>query len=181
MISFTVAHVCVVVLRFKQPDAERPCRTPLNIPLRGKQLPVLAVLGGIGTFTVWCVVVAHPRRRARRRLLAGWPSASSCTSSTAAPRATRSRETVSKVVVPESMQQDIDYDQILVPITGSRVADEMMVLACQLATEKKSAIDGLYVIEVPLNLPLDARLRQEREKATRRARCGRRRSPTSSR
>jgi len=39
------------------------------------------------------------------------------------------------------------------------------VLACQLATEKKSSIDGLYVIEVPLNLPLDARLTAERERA----------------
>ena len=73
--------------------------------------------------------------------------------------------TVAKVIVPESMQADIDYNQILVPITGSRVTDEMMVLACQLATEKKSSIDGLYVIEVPLNLPLDARLVHEREKA----------------
>ena len=41
----------------------------------------------------------------------------------------------------------------------------MMVLACQLATEKNSSIDGLYVIEVPLNLPLDARLVNERAKA----------------
>jgi nucleotide-binding universal stress UspA family protein len=41
----------------------------------------------------------------------------------------------------------------------------MMVLACQLATEKKSAIDGLYVIEVPLNLPLDAKLTKDRAKA----------------
>ncbi len=41
----------------------------------------------------------------------------------------------------------------------------MMVLACQLATEKQSAVDALYVIEVPFNLPLDARLPQEREKA----------------
>ena len=58
-------------------------------------------------------------------------------------------KTVEKVVVPASMQADIDYDQILVPITGTRISDEMMVLACQLATEKKSSIDGLYVIEVP--------------------------------
>ena len=52
------------------------------------------------------------------------------------------------------MQSDIDYDQILVPIVGSRITDEMMVLACQLATEKKSSINGLYVIEVPMHLPL---------------------------
>jgi nucleotide-binding universal stress UspA family protein len=74
-------------------------------------------------------------------------------------------KTLDKVVVPVSMQADIDYDQILVPITGSRISDEMMVLACQLATEKKSAIDGLYVIEVPLNLPLDASLANERARA----------------
>jgi nucleotide-binding universal stress UspA family protein len=67
--------------------------------------------------------------------------------------------------MPESMQADIDYNQILVPVVGSRISDEMMVLACQLATEKKSAIHGLYVIEVPLNLPLDARLTNERAKA----------------
>ncbi len=74
-------------------------------------------------------------------------------------------KTVEKVVVPISMQADIDYNQILVPITGTRISDEMMVLACQLATEKKSSIDGLYVIEVPLNLPLEARLVSERAKA----------------
>jgi len=45
------------------------------------------------------------------------------------------------------------------------VTDEMVVLACQLATERNSAIDALYVIEVPFNLPLDAELAQEREKA----------------
>jgi APA family basic amino acid/polyamine antiporter len=76
-------------------------------------------------------------------------------------------KTVEKVVVPVSMQADIDYDQILVPITGTRISDEMMVLACQLATEKKSSINGLYVIEVPLNLPLDASLVNERAKAER--------------
>ena len=63
------------------------------------------------------------------------------------------------------MQADVDYDQLLVPIVGSRVSDEMMVLACQLATGKQSSIDGLYVIEVSLNMPLDARLVSERERA----------------
>jgi len=75
--------------------------------------------------------------------------------------------TVERVYVPPSMQEDVDYDQILVPITGTWVSDEMMVLACQLATEKGSSIDGLYVIEVPLNLPLDAHLVNERAKAER--------------
>ncbi|HMK93497.1 MAG TPA: universal stress protein, partial [Thermoleophilia bacterium] len=76
-------------------------------------------------------------------------------------------KTVKAVPLPEAVQADIDYDQLLVPIVGSRITDEMMVLACQLATEKQSSIDALYVIEVPLNLPLDARLPRERENAER--------------
>ena len=69
--------------------------------------------------------------------------------------------------MPVSMTADIGYHQIMVPIVGTRVSDIMMVLACQLATEKKSSIHGLYVIEVPLNLALDAQLTREREKAER--------------
>lgn len=164
MISFTTAHVSVIALRYKEPDLPRPFRTPLNVSFRGRSLPVLAVIGGIGTFTVWCVVVAtHAQGRVigltwmgaglvfyvAYRLSRGYPLT----------------RPVARVVVPSTMQADIDYDQILVPVTGTRISDEMMVLACQLAREKESSIDGLYVIEVPLNLPLDASLPRERAKA----------------
>ena len=164
MISFTVAHVSVIWLRHKEPDTWRPFRTPLNITIGKMSLPVLAVVGGLGTFTVWCVVVAtHPMGR-----LIGFIWMGVGLLMYVAYRKAKGyslTRSVAKVVVPISMQADIDYNQILAPITGSRISDEMMVLACQLATEKKSAIDGLYVIEVPLNLPLDAGLVNERAKA----------------
>ncbi len=164
MISFTAAHISVVVLRFKEPELRRPFRTPLSITIRGRQLPLLAVIGGVGTFTVWCVVVAT---HAEGRLIGfSWMAIGIIVYVVYRKAKGYSlTKTVEKIVVPISMQQDIDYDQILVPITGTRISDEMMVLACQLATEKKSSINGLYVIEVPLNLPLDASLVNERAKA----------------
>ena len=164
MISFTAAHISVVVLRFKEPELRRPFRTPLSITIRGKQLPLLAVIGGIGTFAVWCVVVAT---HAEGRLIGfSWMGIGIVVYVVyRRAKGYSLTKTVEKVVVPLSMQADIDYDQILVPITGTRISDEMVVLACQLATEKKSSINGLYVIEVPLNLPLDARLVNERAKA----------------
>ena len=164
MISFTAAHVSVIVLRFKEPDLRRPFRTPLSIPFRGKSLPLLSVIGAIGTFTVWCVVVAT---HAEGRLIGfSWMAIGIVVYVVYRKAKGYSlTKTVEKIVVPLSMQADIDYDQILVPITGTWVSDEMMVLACQLATEKKSAIEGLFVIEVPLNLPLEARLVNERAKA----------------
>jgi APA family basic amino acid/polyamine antiporter len=165
MISFTVAHVSVVWLRLKEPELARPFRTPVNIPLGdGRSIPVLAVIGGLGTFAVWCVVVAT---HAQGRLIGFiWMGVGLVTYVVYRKiKGYSLTKTVEKVVVPETMQADVDYNQMLVPIVGSRITDEMMVLACQLATEKQSSIDGLYVIEVPLNLPLDARLVNERAKA----------------
>ena len=166
MISFTVAHICVVTLRFKMPDFERPWRTPVNIPFRGKSIPVLAVIGGLGTASVWVVVVLT--HATGRTVGMSWMAVGLVTYVVYRRAKGYSLTKTEKTVpLPESVSVDIDYNQILVPVVGSRITDEMMVLACQLATEKKSSIDGLYVIEVPLNLPLDARLTTEREKADR--------------
>ena len=166
MISFTVAHICVVTLRFKMPDIERPWRTPINIPFRGKSIPVLAVLGGLGTATVWVVVVLT--HAAGRTVGLSWMAVGIVVYILyRRAKGYSLTKTVKTMPLPASVNEDIDYNQILVPIVGSRITDEMMVLACQLATEKKSSIDGLYVIEVPLNLPLDARLTAERDKADR--------------
>jgi APA family basic amino acid/polyamine antiporter len=166
MISFTVAHLCVVWLRMKEPERERPWRTPVNIPIGGgRSIPVLAVLGGIGTAVVWCVVVAT--HVAGRYIGLSWMAAGIIMYVLyRRHQGVSLTRTVAVPVLPESVTTDIDYDQLLVPIVGSRITDEMMVLACQLATEKGSAIDALYVIEVPFNLPLDARLIAERERAT---------------
>jgi basic amino acid/polyamine antiporter, APA family len=166
MISFTAAHASVVALRIREPDLPRPWRPPLNIPWRGTSLPLTAILGGIGTFAVWCVIVAFQSQS--RWIGFAWIGVGLgmyvvYRKAKGYPLTT----TIPRVSVPESMQADIDYNQILVPITGSRITDEMMVLACQLATEKDSSVHALYVIEVPLNLPLDAPLTEEREKAQR--------------
>jgi basic amino acid/polyamine antiporter, APA family len=165
MISFTVAHVSVIALRYREPDTARPFRTPFNIRFRGGSLPLLAVIGGLGTGAVWmAVVLTHPKGR---YIGLAWMAVGiamyvvyrrhkgySLTKGVPRP-----------APLPLAAAADIDYDQILVPIVGSRVTDEMMVLACQLATEKQSSVDALYVIEVPMNLPLDARLVKERARA----------------
>ena len=44
-------RVCVVVLRFKQPDTERPWRAPLNIPIGQDLGAAHGRVGGLGTAT----------------------------------------------------------------------------------------------------------------------------------
>ena len=127
MISFTVAHISVVVLRFKEPDTAAAVPHARQHPVREPALPVLAhrrtwapsscgaslsrpipKVGLIGFIWMAAGLITYVvYRRAKGYSLT---------------------RTVAKVIVPESMQADIDYNQILVPITGSRVTDEMMVL-----------------------------------------------------
>ncbi len=64
LLSFTIAHISVIALRVKEPDRERPYRLPWNVRIRGASIPMTAVIGGIGTATVWVVVViTHPEAR----------------------------------------------------------------------------------------------------------------------
>jgi basic amino acid/polyamine antiporter, APA family len=163
MISFTTAHLAVIALRIQEPDTPRSFRTPLSIPFHGKQLPLLSIIGAMGTFTVWCVVVATHKEG---RLIGFiWMGVGLVVYVVYRKMHGYSlTQTVARIHLPATAAVDIEYDQILVPIVDSRIANEMMVLACQVAREKKSAIDALYVVEVPLNLPLDARLVKERAK-----------------
>lgn len=62
MLSFTIAHVSVIVLRRRRPDHDRPYRGPGNIRLRsGWTLPLFAVVGATGTSLAFLVVAGlHP-------------------------------------------------------------------------------------------------------------------------
>ena len=57
MLAYTAAHVSVIALRIKEPDLPRPFKIPLNIRIRGKEIPVTAVLGGLATGVTWFIVV----------------------------------------------------------------------------------------------------------------------------
>ncbi len=72
----------------------------------------------------------------------------------------------------------MEFDKILVPVTGSSVDESAIQLACSLATKPSTRICAVYVIELKRSLSLDAEidseikkgeavLRQAREAATR--------------
>ena len=45
MLAFTIAHLSICVLRFREPDRDRPYRVPGSIRVRGADLPIPAALG----------------------------------------------------------------------------------------------------------------------------------------
>ena len=64
MLSFTTAHAAIVRLRVVDPDRERPYRSPWGVRIKGHQIPMTAVIGGIGTFAAWVAVRPCTPRRA---------------------------------------------------------------------------------------------------------------------
>jgi APA family basic amino acid/polyamine antiporter len=71
----------------------------------------------------------------------------------------------------------VEFRNILVPVFGTELDDDIVATAGRLAAAEQEAsgddgeshLDVVYVIEVPLSLPLDAKLPQERETQARRA------------
>jgi APA family basic amino acid/polyamine antiporter len=164
MLSFTIAHVAVTALRVRKRDEEDPWRARPSLRIRGVDWPLFAIVGGLGTGIAWLVVVAQdaPTRYAglgwlavgflfyplyRRRL--GEPV----------------RATVRAPVA--IMAAELEYRSILVPVAPGYPSDEAMDVACRLARERGSRIVAVTVIEVPLDLPLDAYLPEEVAEANR--------------
>src|SRR5438045_9365556 len=57
MLSFTIAHISVTRLRVSMPDDEMEWRARPTLTIRGKQWPLFAIVGGLGTGIAWLVVV----------------------------------------------------------------------------------------------------------------------------
>jgi APA family basic amino acid/polyamine antiporter len=156
-LAFTLANASIVALRYREPAISRPFVIPFNLTVRGIPLPVPAVVGAVTMAIVWVLMVATHTTGAIvgfAWLAVGLVLYAAYRRSAGYALLTQPRE----AALPAAALSDVDYDRILVPVQGTRLSDEMMVLACQLAADKDAVIDALYVLEVPMNLPLDASL-----------------------
>jgi APA family basic amino acid/polyamine antiporter len=163
MLSFTIAHIAVVALRAKQTEGdEQPWRARPSFRFRGVDWPLFAVVGGLGTGAAWLVVViqdAPTRYAGLGWLLAGFGFYVFYRHKLGAPLRATVRAPI--VIVAGSLE----YRSILVPIAPGYPSDEAMQVACRLADERRASIVAETVIEVPLELPLDAYLPDQVEEA----------------
>ena len=57
------------------------------------------------------------------------------------------------------------FSRILVPVTGTQADEEAVELACGLAKQNKSQVHAIYIITLKRDLPLDAEIEPEIQKA----------------
>ncbi len=171
LLAITIAHLSVVRLRWLEPDRERPFRVPFDIPWRGARIPVPALAAAaISALAFVSVLAYHDRARwvgggwmlfgligyvVYRRFVEG-------TSLT--ERVSVSEQALTKTV------PKLEYGTILVPVFGTKLDDDIVGTAGRLAAEsegpdseeRRPRVDLIYVVEVPLTLPLDATLPDEK-------------------
>jgi len=174
MLSFAIAHVSVIRLRFREPTARRAYRVPLSVTFRGAQVPLPAVLGAAMAIAAWLGVIALSEGARIAGLV--WMVAGVAlyvVYRRRQGRSLRARETVEPAQLQES--GSIAYASILVPVFGRELDDDIVGTAGRLASEDREPgeggpmIEALFVFEIPMALPLDAEVPEERLAAAREA------------
>ncbi len=162
MLSFTIAHVSIIALRIKEPDRERPYRMPGNVTIRGAEIPVMAVVGGLGTFAAWVsVMILHVDAR---YVGSGWMIVGLTGYVIYRRRCGFDLTSHHKIAHRErpAFFVELDYRSALVPIFGTDVDASALRAAAKLVGEG-AIVEAIYVLRVPNQLSLDAGLEAEEE------------------
>ncbi|HEU0019229.1 MAG TPA: amino acid permease [Thermoleophilaceae bacterium] len=172
-LAFTLAHLSVVVLRYREPDRKRAFRVPLNVRVGGGDLPLPSALGAILGAASWVtVVVLH---EGARYVGGGWLLGG--LAMYVIYRKAQGKSLTQRFTIPEaalSAARDVQFGSILVPIFGERLDDDIVGTAGRLAAEQADEGEGVmleavWVFQIPMSLPIDARVPDERIAAARRA------------
>jgi APA family basic amino acid/polyamine antiporter len=160
LLSFTTAHVAIIALRCKEPDLERPYRMPWNVRIRGSSIPLSAVVGGIGTATVWVVVViTHPEAR-----VVGIPWMVLGMGGYFLYRHRQGLDPLKQYRLPRAERPpdfaQLEYRTALVPIFGDDVSATALSSAAKLIGED-GVVYAIFVLPVPSQLSLEAGLEEE--------------------
>ena len=165
MLAFTIAHVSVIALRFREPDRPRGLRGSPVVPVRGARVPLPAVLGAMLAAAGWLsVLVFHA---GARYVGGGWLIGGLVLYTTY--RKTQDKPLLRRVTIPDRALRhetlEPEFGSILVPIFGNPLDDDIIQTAARLAGSEHddletagAVIEAIWVFEVPMALPLEASL-----------------------
>jgi basic amino acid/polyamine antiporter, APA family len=159
LLAFTAAQLAVVKLRFSEPERRRPYRVPLTVA----GIPLPSVVGAVLTFAVWIIAIAT--HAGARYAGPAWLAAGLVVY--VVVRKSRGEGLRERVVSADEHRglAEAEFSRILVPMKLGEIGEEMIATAVKLAQEAGASVEALHVIRVPLELPLDAELTDEEERA----------------
>jgi len=162
MLAISIAHLSLIRLRFTDPDRERPYRVPFDVKIRGTAVPLPAILGlFLASVALTSIVALHS---GALYVGGGW-MIFGLVSYFIYRRGVEGISLTDRVEVPEQALQkhapDVELESVLVPVFGEGLDDEIVSTAGRLAEsdplsgEAKPRLELLYVIKLPLTVPLE--------------------------
>jgi basic amino acid/polyamine antiporter, APA family len=173
MIAFTLAHLAVIALRFRESDRPSAFRVPFSIPVRGARVPLPAVFGALFSILVWLSIVIY--HEGARVVGIVWMAAG--ITLYVVYRRGQGKSLTRRFTIPaEALQESAaaEYGSILVPVFGEELDDDIVGTAGRLAAsegeeeEGGAVLEALFVFEIPMSLPIDARVPEERVREAKR-------------
>jgi APA family basic amino acid/polyamine antiporter len=164
MLSFTIAHVSIVALRLRDPDRDRPYRAPWNVRIRGKPVPMTAVIGALGTGAAFVsVVVLHTEARV---IGTAWMIVGMAGYLLYRRHQGLDPRRQYRIEHPERPLEiyEVAYRSAVVPILGTDVNTDAMARAAKLVGPD-AEVEALYVLRVPRMLRLGQGLDHQEELA----------------
>ncbi|MDQ3729431.1 MAG: universal stress protein [Actinomycetota bacterium] len=159
-LAMLIAHASILRLRSKRPAAPRPFRVPLDVRIGGTPLPLPALAGFVITALAWLsVIVYHDEAR---WVGGGW-MAFGLVGYVVYRKGFQGTSLTKRVEVPaaalEKQKVNFEATDILVPIFGTRLDDDIVGTAGRLAASVGRAGDQarlriVFVIDLPLTVPL---------------------------
>lgn len=178
-LAITIAHLSIIRLRVTQPDKRRPFRIPWGVPWGHAELPLPSILAALLSGLAFLSVLAY--HSTARWVGLAW-MAFGLTFYVVYRKVFEGTTLTKRVSVTEraltKQVPDIEFSNVVVPVFGTKFDDDIVATAGRLAAAERvdgrrrrgvSRMEVVYVIEVPLTLPLDAKLPKEREEQARRA------------
>ncbi len=178
-LAITIAHVSIVRMRIRAPEMRRPFRIPWSVPWRGAELPAPAIFAALVSGLAFLSVLAY--HDTARWVGGGWMAFGLVfyvvyrkvfEGTTLTKRVSVTERALTKQV-PEA-----SFRRTLVPVFGTKLDDDIVATAGRLAAAEQeesgnevedASVALVYVIAVPLTLPLNAELPPEIEEEAQRA------------
>ncbi|MEX0992482.1 MAG: universal stress protein [Solirubrobacterales bacterium] len=178
MLSFTIAHLALIGLRWRlshdrmrkipgDVEVEQESawyRAPFNMRLHGIDLPLFAVIGGLGTGAAWIAVIALNLGTA----IAGsiWLLLGVATYAVYRRRIGLSLTETEKIKLPPLIgAEPVTYASVVVAFEEGTYSESAMSTALKLASHKRGDVRVIVTVTVPKHLDLSASLPEAEENA----------------
>ena len=160
MLSFTIAHLSVIRLRLKEPDRPRPYRGPGTLRVAGRELPLFALLGIMGTGLAFVTVtILHLDVAAVGVFWLALGMALYIAYRKQHGLDLRTTTRTARHERPEHFEE-LEYKTALVPIFGDDVSATALISAAKLIGTG-GVVYAIYVLPVPSQLSLESGLEEE--------------------